>query len=70
MALWWYNRVRRPGVDLEGFGEPYFARLRDHLAASLKGNDLFLGYLANMAVRNWYVLCMLSFLSVSIKKVW
>jgi ribosomal protein S12 methylthiotransferase accessory factor len=31
VALWWYNRVRRPGVDLEGFAEPYCARLRDAL---------------------------------------
>ncbi len=28
------------------------ASFRDHLAASLRDNDLFLGYLANMAVRN------------------
>lgn len=27
VALWWYNRVRRPGVDLESFGEPYFTAL-------------------------------------------
>jgi oxazoline/thiazoline synthase len=31
VALWWYNRVRRPGVDLDSFGEPYLARLRDFL---------------------------------------
>jgi ribosomal protein S12 methylthiotransferase accessory factor len=23
VALWWYNRVRRPGVNLESFDEPY-----------------------------------------------
>jgi ribosomal protein S12 methylthiotransferase accessory factor len=28
VALWWYNRVRRPGVDLDSFGEPYLGRLR------------------------------------------
>jgi ribosomal protein S12 methylthiotransferase accessory factor len=28
VALWWYNRVRRPGVDLDSFGEPYLERLR------------------------------------------
>jgi ribosomal protein S12 methylthiotransferase accessory factor len=28
VALWWYNRVRRPGVDLHSFGEPYLARLQ------------------------------------------
>lgn len=26
-ALWWYNRLRRPGVDLGSFGEPYFSEL-------------------------------------------
>jgi ribosomal protein S12 methylthiotransferase accessory factor len=27
VALWWYNRVRRPGADLDSFGEPYLGRL-------------------------------------------
>jgi ribosomal protein S12 methylthiotransferase accessory factor len=27
VALWWYNRVRRPGVDLDSFGEPYLDEL-------------------------------------------
>jgi ribosomal protein S12 methylthiotransferase accessory factor len=31
VALWWYNRVRRPGVDLDSFGEPYLGRLRAFL---------------------------------------
>jgi ribosomal protein S12 methylthiotransferase accessory factor len=31
VALWWYNRVRRPDVDLESFGEPYLDRLRTFL---------------------------------------
>ncbi|MGW2512732.1 TOMM precursor leader peptide-binding protein [Streptomyces scopuliridis] len=29
VALWWYNRTRQPGVDLDSFGEPYIERLRD-----------------------------------------
>ncbi len=33
VALWWYNRVRRPGVDLESFDEPYLDRLRAFLRA-------------------------------------
>jgi ribosomal protein S12 methylthiotransferase accessory factor len=33
VALWWYNRLRRPGVDLESFGEPYLDRLRVFLQA-------------------------------------
>jgi ribosomal protein S12 methylthiotransferase accessory factor len=32
VALWWYNRVRRPGVDLDSFGEPYLGELRTYLA--------------------------------------
>ncbi|MET9554782.1 TOMM precursor leader peptide-binding protein [Streptomyces sp. NPDC006645] len=28
VALWWYNRTRQPGVDLDTFGEPYVERLR------------------------------------------
>jgi ribosomal protein S12 methylthiotransferase accessory factor len=31
VALWWYNRVRRPGVDLHSFDEPYLNRLRTFL---------------------------------------
>jgi ribosomal protein S12 methylthiotransferase accessory factor len=31
VALWWYNRVRRPGVDLVSFAEPYLGRLRAFL---------------------------------------
>jgi ribosomal protein S12 methylthiotransferase accessory factor len=31
VALWWYNRVQVPGIDLESFNEPYLARLRAHL---------------------------------------
>jgi ribosomal protein S12 methylthiotransferase accessory factor len=31
VALWWYNRVQRPGVDLESFEEPYLGQLRSHL---------------------------------------
>ncbi|HXT58696.1 MAG TPA: TOMM precursor leader peptide-binding protein [Pirellulales bacterium] len=33
VALWWYNRVRRRGVDLDSFDEPYLARLSDYLSA-------------------------------------
>ena len=28
VALWWYNRVQRPGVDPDSFGEPYLAELQ------------------------------------------
>jgi ribosomal protein S12 methylthiotransferase accessory factor len=28
VALWWYNRVKRPKVDLESFDEPYFQSLK------------------------------------------
>jgi ribosomal protein S12 methylthiotransferase accessory factor len=31
VALWWYNRVRRPAVDLGSFDEPYLARLASFL---------------------------------------
>ncbi|HVN83098.1 MAG TPA: YcaO-like family protein, partial [Terriglobia bacterium] len=31
VALWWYNRVRRPGVDLDSFNEPYLDKLRSFL---------------------------------------
>jgi ribosomal protein S12 methylthiotransferase accessory factor len=31
VALWWYNRVRRPAVNLDGFADPYPGQLRDVL---------------------------------------
>ncbi|WP_437618668.1 TOMM precursor leader peptide-binding protein [Sorangium sp. So ce1151] len=30
VALWWYNRARRPAVDPRSFGEPYFDALEGH----------------------------------------
>jgi len=30
IALWWYNRLQRPAVDLTSFAEPYFEQLRDY----------------------------------------
>jgi ribosomal protein S12 methylthiotransferase accessory factor len=31
VALWWYNRIRLPGVNAGSFGEPYVDRLREFL---------------------------------------
>jgi oxazoline/thiazoline synthase len=33
VAVWWYNRVRRPRVDLQSFGEPYFLALQEYYSA-------------------------------------
>jgi bacteriocin biosynthesis cyclodehydratase domain-containing protein len=30
VALWWYNRLRKPGVAVETFGEPYLLELAEH----------------------------------------
>jgi oxazoline/thiazoline synthase len=40
VALWWYNRVRRPAVDLDSFGDPYVGTLREFYAA--RGRSLWL----------------------------
>jgi bacteriocin biosynthesis cyclodehydratase domain-containing protein len=32
IGIWWYNRVRRPAVDLDTFDEPYFAAIRAEYA--------------------------------------
>ncbi|MCX5209988.1 TOMM precursor leader peptide-binding protein [Kitasatospora sp. NBC_00240] len=29
VALWWYNRVQRPAIDLDAFGDPYIDQLRE-----------------------------------------
>lgn len=31
VALWWYNRVRRPGIDLSSFNETYLGKLEAFL---------------------------------------
>jgi bacteriocin biosynthesis cyclodehydratase domain-containing protein len=31
VALWWYNRIPRPGVELDAFADPYVESLRRHL---------------------------------------
>jgi ribosomal protein S12 methylthiotransferase accessory factor len=39
VATWWYNRIPRPGVDLDAyrdaFGEPYFDSIRTHYSTEL-----------------------------------
>ncbi|WP_013320760.1 TOMM precursor leader peptide-binding protein [Gloeothece verrucosa] len=30
VALWWYNRLSKPQVDLESFNEPYFEHLKQY----------------------------------------
>lgn len=30
VALWWYNRLQKPAVDLERFDEPYFQAVTDY----------------------------------------
>jgi ribosomal protein S12 methylthiotransferase accessory factor len=33
VAIWWYNRLLRPEVDLKSFCEPYFEKLEDYFAS-------------------------------------
>lgn len=33
VSIWWYNRLRVPGVDLDRLGEPYLDKLREYLAS-------------------------------------
>ncbi|MFC1975623.1 TOMM precursor leader peptide-binding protein [Chloroflexota bacterium] len=30
IAIWWYNRLKRPGVDLESFNQPYILALHNY----------------------------------------
>lgn len=30
VALWWYNRLRKPKVDLESFDDPYFDQIKQY----------------------------------------
>jgi oxazoline/thiazoline synthase len=31
VAIWWYNRLQMPEVDIDSFGEPYFAQVKRFL---------------------------------------
>ncbi|MGW1294230.1 TOMM precursor leader peptide-binding protein [Streptomyces sp. NPDC002533] len=31
VSLWWYNRLRQPGIDLDAFDEPWLAGMREAL---------------------------------------
>ncbi len=37
VALWWYNRLSRPTVDLSSFNEPYFERLLEYYRSLNRG---------------------------------
>ncbi|MBW4548529.1 MAG: TOMM precursor leader peptide-binding protein [Symplocastrum torsivum CPER-KK1] len=39
VALWWYNRIQRPAVDLASFDEPYLKALRDYYQS--QNNELW-----------------------------
>jgi bacteriocin biosynthesis cyclodehydratase domain-containing protein len=39
VAIWWYNRVGRPEVDVESFADPYLDRVRSYLREH--GRDLW-----------------------------
>jgi oxazoline/thiazoline synthase len=39
VALWWYNRVKRPEVELDSFADPYLDRVRAYLSES--GRDVW-----------------------------
>ncbi|MBV9947462.1 MAG: TOMM precursor leader peptide-binding protein [Myxococcales bacterium] len=45
IAVWWYNRVPRPSVDLDAFEDPYLGALRAHHASL--GNRLWVLDLTN-----------------------
>ncbi len=39
VALWWYNRTRQPGIDIEAFDDPWTSRVRQGYAAA--GRELW-----------------------------
>ena len=39
-AIWWYNRIARPGIVLESLDQPYLLQVREHYAQA--GHELWL----------------------------
>lgn len=33
VAIWWYNKLQRPAVDIDSFNEPYFTTLKEFYAS-------------------------------------
>ena len=33
VAIWWYNRLRRPGIDIDSFDDPWLLDLKEHYRA-------------------------------------
>ena len=40
VAIWFYNKLRRPGVDLQSFADPFFAEMQRYYEETL-GRDLW-----------------------------
>ncbi|WP_432842716.1 TOMM precursor leader peptide-binding protein [Dactylosporangium sp. CA-092794] len=50
VALWWYHRARRPGVDLDSFGDPWFALVRRYHRDRLRRDLWVLDITADLGV--------------------
>ena len=50
VALWWYNRLSRPAVDLSSFDEPYFADLEEFYRKQLNRDLWVLDLTADLGI--------------------
>ncbi|MET0425808.1 MAG: YcaO-like family protein, partial [Actinoplanes sp.] len=50
VALWWYHRTRRPGVDLSSFADPWIEALRAHYADVLRREVWALDLTADLGI--------------------
>ena len=50
VALWWYNRLSRPAVDLSSFDEPYFADLEEFYRKQLNRELWVLDLTADLGI--------------------
>ena len=50
VALWWYNRARRPEVDADGFGLPYWTDMKRHYKRDLRRDLHVLDLTADLGI--------------------
>ncbi|MGE3778062.1 MAG: TOMM precursor leader peptide-binding protein, partial [Pirellulaceae bacterium] len=56
VALWWYNRVRRPAVDVASFGLDYWDRMQTHYRQQLHRDVHVLDITADLGIPTFAVI--------------
>jgi ribosomal protein S12 methylthiotransferase accessory factor len=56
VALWWYNRLRRPALEADGFGLPYWHEMKRHYERDLRREIHALDLTADLGIPTFAVI--------------